>query len=281
MHSVLSDGSDEPEVLADLAAKVGCHTIALTDHDRLDGIERVRARGLEVGVEVIAGTELSCTVAYDVPGVRPVLHMLVYFTEPGDGPLQNELVNQMQLRRDRNERLVVRLRELGVDLTFEDLVTAAGKVDGIGRPHVAKVLVEKGVVGTSQEAFDVWLAKGKPGYVEREEMTAAEALRLAVASGGVAVIAHPFSLGLAGESFVGALTELRELGMSGMECVYGRYSPRERHELIEIARRLRLVPTGGSDYHGTYKPDLRVGVGKGDLSVPSSMLADLRACIPA
>jgi 3',5'-nucleoside bisphosphate phosphatase len=280
MHSLLSDGSDEPEVLADLAASVGCTTIALTDHDRLDGIERVRARGATVGVNVIGGVELSCAVSYDVPGVRPVLHILVYFVEPGDGALQNELIRQMEYRRDRNERLVQRLRELNVDITFDDLVAAAGKTDGIGRPHVAKVLVEKGVVTTTQEAFDKWLGKGQPGYVEREEMTADVALKLANESGGVAVIAHPLSLGLAGESLTNALRELRELGLSGMECIYGRYTTEERHSLLQTAQRLNMVATGGSDYHGLYKPDLRVGVGKGDLRVPESVLADLNARRP-
>lgn len=277
MHSVLSDGSDEPEVLADLAASVGCSTIALTDHDRLDGIERLRAHASTVGVTVIGGCELSCAVSYDVPGVRPVLHILVYFVEPGEGALHEELIRQMAFRRDRNERLVGRLRSLGIDVTFDDLVAAAGKVDGIGRPHVAQVLVEKGVVATIQEAFDTWLAKGRPGYVEREEMTADVALRLAKESGGVAVIAHPFSLGLAGESFANALTELRGLGLSGMECVYGRYSKAERHALSQTARRLSMVATGGSDYHGTYKPDLRVGVGRGDLRVPDAVIAELVA----
>jgi 3',5'-nucleoside bisphosphate phosphatase len=277
MHSVLSDGSDEPEVLADLAASVGCTTIALTDHDRVDGIDRVRAHAATVGVTVIGGCELSCSVSYDVPGVRPVLHILVYFVEPGEGPLQDELIRQMVFRRDRNERLVGRLRDLGIDITFDDLVTAAGKVDGIGRPHVAQVLVEKGVVSTIQEAFDVWLAKGKPGYVEREEMTPDVALRLSRESGGVPVIAHPFSLGLAGASFTNALTELRELGLAGMECIYGRYSTEERHSLVQMAQRLSLVASGGSDYHGTYKPDLRVGVGRGDLRVPDSVIAELAA----
>ena len=277
MHSVLSDGSDEPEQLAELAAAAGCTTIALTDHDRLDGVDRVRTRAAELGVNVLAGCELSCQVTYDVPGVRPVLHILVYFTEPGDGALQEELERQLVLRRDRNERLVARLRDLGIDVTFDDLSAEAGKDDGIGRPHVAKVLVNKGVVGSIQEAFDVWLAKGKPGYVEREEMTASEALRLSKESGGVTVIAHPLSLGLAGQSFSNALTELRDLGLSGMECVYGRYSPQQRHSLATLAQSLGLVVSGGSDYHGTYKPDLRVGVGKGDLQVPDSVIPELQA----
>ena len=277
MHSVLSDGSDEPEQLAELAAAAGCTTIALTDHDRLDGVDRVRTRAAELGVNVLAGCELSCQVTYDVPGVRPVLHILVYFTEPGDGALQEELERQLVLRRDRNERLVTRLRDLGIDVTFDDLSAEAGKDDGIGRPHVAKVLVNKGVVGSIQEAFDVWLAKGKPGYVEREEMTASEALRLSKESGGVTVIAHPLSLGLAGQSFSNALTELRDLGLSGMECVYGRYSPQQRHSLATLAQSLGLVVSGGSDYHGTYKPDLRVGVGKGDLQVPDSVIPELQA----
>jgi 3',5'-nucleoside bisphosphate phosphatase len=275
VHSLLSDGSDEPERLPELAAEVGCTAIALTDHDRVDGVERARARGRELGVDVIGGTELSCAASYDVTGVRPVLHVLVYFIEPGEGPLQDELVHQAEARADRNRRLVERLRSLGIDITFDDLVAAAGKEDGIGRPHVARVLLEKRIVSSSQEAFDVWLGKGKPGYVERDELDATSAIDLAVRSGGVAVLAHPLSLGLAGASFDAAIHELSDLGLGGMECVYGRYRPAERVFLAGIAQRHGLVATGGSDYHGTYKPDLRVGLGTGDLHVSNAVIEEL------
>ncbi len=275
VHSLLSDGSDEPERLPELAAAVGCTTIALTDHDRVDGVLRARARGRELGVDVIGGTELSCAASYDVAGVRPVLHILVYFLEPGEGPLQDELVRQAQARVDRNQRLLDRLRSLGIEITFDELVAAAGKSDGIGRPHVARVLLEKRIVSSSQEAFDVWLGKGKPGYVERDELDARKAIDLAVRSGGVPVLAHPLSLGLAGASFDAAIRELSDFGLCGMECVYGRYRPTERASLGLIAQRHDLVATGGSDYHGTYKPDLRVGVGTGDLHVSNSVIEEL------
>jgi predicted metal-dependent phosphoesterase TrpH len=136
--------------------------------------------------------------------------------------------------------------------------------------------VNRGVVGSIQEAFDVWLGQGKPGYVERDEMDAATALRLARASGGVPVVAHPLSLGLAGASFENALAELVGLGLGGLECLYGRYHPEEREALSRMAQRHGLAVTGGSDFHGSYKPDLSIGKGRGDLHVPDSVLDDLR-----
>lgn len=274
-HSTISDGSDEPERVAELAALAGCSAFALTDHDRLDGIERARARATELGVELISGCELSCES--EGAGPRGSMHVLVYFVEPGEGPLQDELVRLLRVRRDRNERLVARLQSLGMDVTFDDLVRAAGKEDGIGRPNIASVLVAKGYADSIQDAFDKWLAKGQPGYVEKERLTPETALRLARAAGGVPVLAHPLSLGQTGSVLQSTLEELTALGMGGMECIYGRYSDEERAALRTMADRLRLVATGGSDHHGTFKPDLNVGSGRGDLHVPDDVLDRLRA----
>ena len=144
---------------------------------------------------------------------------------------------------------------------------------GVGRPHVAAILVRKGIVSSIQEAFDTWLAKGQPGYVDRERLAPAEALTLARASGGVPVLAHPLSLGLEGAELERTIGELRDHGLAGLEAVYGAVlGRRARPACPPGARRFDLVATGGSDYHGTYKPDLSVGTGRGDLDVPDSAL---------
>ena len=268
-HSTVSDGSDAPERIPVLAAEAGCTAVALTDHDRLDGIDAARASAAEVGVELVAGCELSCEVG-DLWG-HGTMHVLVYFLEPGEGPLQDELVHLQQVRDRRNEIMCERL-----DLSYDDLQAEAGGI-GAGRPHAAALLVRAGRAESIQDAFDRWLAKGRPGYVEKVRLAPADALRLAVASGGMPVLAHPRSLELEPAALRSAIDELRTLGLVGMECEYGRYDAEARSALRDLAASLDLVATGGSDHHGTYKPDLRVGVGRGDLSVPDTALDQLKA----
>lgn len=264
-HSTISDGSDPPERIPELAAAAGCRAVALTDHDRLDGIPAARAAAEAVGVELVSGCELSCEIE------RGTMHVLVYFLEPGDGPLQDELV---RLQDERERRNVVMCERIGI--SYDDLQAEAGGI-GAGRPHAAALLVRDGRASSIQDAFDLWLAKGRPGYVEKERLAPADAMRLAVASGGVPVLAHPRSLELEPAALRSAIAELQGLGLVGMECVYGRYSPADRAGLVALADELGLVATGGSDHHGTYKPDLSVGTGTGDLDVPDAALEELRA----
>ncbi|HZQ26549.1 MAG TPA: PHP domain-containing protein [Acidimicrobiales bacterium] len=268
-HSTASDGSDPPAAIPVLAATAGCTAVALTDHDGLHGVAEAKAQAEALGIEFVSGCEVSCSHA-------GTLHVLIYFVEPGEGPLQDELVHLQTVREARNRQMVERLTNLGVPISWDELQAEAGGT-GAGRPHVAAVLVRKGLATSVQDAFDRWLAKGQPGYVEKERMAPADAVRLARASGGVAVLAHPLSLGLTGTALDSAVAELADLGLVGLEAIYGRYSPEEREGLAGLAQRYGLVATGGSDYHGTYKPDLEVGVGHGDLAVPDTALDALRA----
>ncbi|HWG74293.1 MAG TPA: PHP domain-containing protein [Acidimicrobiales bacterium] len=271
-HSTVSDGSEAPERVVELAAGAGLSAVALTDHDRLDGIGPAARRAGEVGVDLVAGCELSC----EHPAT---MHVLVYFLGPGggagDGPLERELVRLQRARDTRNQRMATLLGELGLPVTYAEIEEEAGGI-GAGRPHVASILVRKGVVGSVQEAFDTWLAKGRPGYMDKERLDAATALRLARDSGATPVLAHPLSLELEGPRLESAVRELADLGLVGVEAIYGRYSGEERTEISDLAKRCGLVVTGGSDYHGTYKPDLEVGTGRGDLAVPDTVLDDLR-----
>jgi predicted metal-dependent phosphoesterase TrpH len=268
-HSTVSDGSDSPAHLAELAAAAGLRAFALTDHDRLDGLAEARRRAGQLGVELVPGCELSCEHA-------ATMHILVYDIEPGEGPLQDELLTLQEARETRNDRMAALLADLGLPVTREEMEAEAGGI-GVGRPHVAAVLVRKGVVGSVQEAFDTWLAKGRPAYVEKDRLSPASALRLARGSGGRPVLAHPLSLDLAPAALESTVRELAGLGLVGIEAVYGRYSPEERAGLLALAGATGLVATGGSDHHGTYKPDLSVGVGRGDLAVPDEALDRLRS----
>lgn len=267
-HSTVSDGSDTPEQVVDLAAKAGLSALALTDHDRLDGIAPARSRAAQVGVELVSGCEVSCEHA-------GTMHMLVYFLEPVPGPLQNELARLQRAREARNERILARLSELGLPVTPEELREEAGP-SGAGRPHIAAILVRKGMASSVQDAFDRWLAKGRPAYMEKERLGPLEVIRLAHESGALPVLAHPLSLGLSGPELESTVQELAEAGLTGLEAIYGRYSQEERASLAVIAARAKLAITGGSDHHGVYKPDLTVGTGQGDLHVPDSALAALR-----
>jgi 3',5'-nucleoside bisphosphate phosphatase len=272
-HSTVSDGSDDPVRIAELAHEAGCRAVALTDHDRQDGVLAASARAAELGVELISGVEISCEH-------QGTMHVLVYFLEPGSGPLQDELV-RLQVARDNRNRLMADLMaRLGLPVTYDEIQEEAGGM-GAGRPHIAKILVRKGVVGSIQEAFDVWLAKGRPAYMDKERLAPDVAVRLATDSGGVAVLAHPLSLGLSPSETSATVGELASLGLRGVEAIYGRYSPAERSAVADMAHEHGLIVTGGSDHHGTYKPDLHIGIGRGDLEVPDSALEDLRDAIPA
>ena len=272
-HSNVSDGSDTPAQVVALAASAGLSAMALTDHDRQDGIAEARAAAQAQGIELVPGVEISCEHT-------ATMHMLVYFLEPGEGPLQDELVRLQAARQDRNQRLVARLAGMGLPVTLDEVEAESGG-RGTGRPHVAAVLVRKGLATSVQDAFDRYLAKGRPGYVDKERLEPLTAIDLALESGALPVLAHPLSLGLNPRRLTSLVEELADAGLAGMEVVYGRYSIEERAPLAVLAARTGLAITGGSDHHGTYKPDLTVGKGRGDLHVPDGALEALKERLEA
>ena len=267
-HSTCSDGSETPTHVIELAHSTGCGAVALTDHDGLSGIDAARERADELGIQFVPGCEVSCKYS---PGTQ---HVLCYYVEPGEGPLQDQLERLRSDRTTRNDRLIARLNELGIPITEELLVEEAGAAT-IGRPHFAAVLVRLGAVQSYQDAFDSLLAKGGPAYFPKAFIDAPITIEAAKGSGALAVLAHPLSMGLEPTELERQVAELAEAGLAGMECWYGRYSAEERQGLVDIAKRHGLVATGGSDFHGSYKPDLSVGTGRGDLYVPHSALDDL------
>ena len=256
-----------------MAAQAGLSAVALTDHDTLEGLAEAQSAADDLGVRLIPGCELSCEVD------EAAMHLLVYFLEDGPGPLQDRLGGLQEGRSDRNRRIVTVLQEQGLDVTLDEIAEEAGG-GSVGRPHVAAVMMRKGYVSSIQEAFDVWLAKGKPAYLERERLAPKDAIDLAHASGAVAVLAHPTSMGFEGPAMERFIADLAADGLDGMECEYGRYSPDLRAALRAVAARCGLAVTGGSDYHGRYKPDLSLGTGLGDLNVPDALLDALESRRP-
>ena len=269
-HSTASDGSAEPSALVRLAVEQGLTTLALTDHDTQEGIEEARAATAGTDLELIAGTELS--LEYDAGG----MHLLVLWLEPGSGPLQSRLATLRQWRNRRNEQIVAALTELGMPMTIDEVTEEAGS-GSVGRPHIAAVMMAKGYVESIEEAFEHWLAAGKPAYWTRPRLRPEEAIQLALESGGVPILAHPHTLNInRAAEMADLLTELRKAGLVGLEAIYSSYRQHERDGYADLARRFGLVPSGGSDYHGSYKPGLDLGRGYGDLVVPDSVLDDLR-----
>ena len=269
-HSRASDGSDPPERIVDLAASMRLRAVALTDHDTLDGLDAAASRARELGIAFVPGVEIS------VEWPAGPMHLLAYFIEPGTGPLQDRLRELQEGRAVRNAAIIDALRDLGVDLDAEEVETESGT--GVtGRPHIAAVMVRRGEAASVAEAFDRYLARGRPAYRDRPRLTASEAVQLTRASGGVAVVAHPHTVATVSGGFAAAFKAFSTLGISGIECHYAEYPPATRLRLAETARRFGLVATGGSDYHGRYKPNLHVGTGRGDLSVPDRAYEDLAA----
>jgi hypothetical protein len=274
-HSDVSDGSDPPERIPELAAEAGCGAVALTDHDSLAGIRAAGRRAAELGITFVPGCEVSCRS----PGGGG-MHVLVYFVDEVESPLTEELGRLRDDRRRRNLALAERLASLGLPLTYDQVVAEAGGEEGVGRPHFAAALVASGAAHSIDDAFERYLAHGRPGYVAKGRLDGAEVARLARQSGGVAVLAHPYSMGIDGPDLARVVGELAVAGFAGIEAVYGRYSPRQRQSLGNLARRFDLIPTGGSDYHGRIKPDLAVGTGRGDLRVADTVLQQLSSRRP-
>ena len=269
-HSTASDGSDPPGRLVELALDAGLSSLALTDHDTQQGIAEALAASSTSDLELIPGVELSLN--YDRGG----MHLVVLWLDDGGGPLQDRLASLRDGRDVRNLEIVRRLTSVGMPVTIEEILAEAGG-GSVGRPHIAAVMVARGYVPDIRTAFDLWLASGKPGYVGRDRLDPGEAVGLARESGGVPILAHPHTLGITtAPEMADLLTRLKRAGLVGLEALYGAYRRHERDGYADLARRFGLIPSGGSDYHGTYKPGLMLGSGYGDLVVPGALLDELR-----
>ena len=269
-HSTFSDGSLTPEQLADEAAKIGLSALALTDHDTVAGLPRFLAAAEGKSFRAVPGVELSVDCS------SGVMHMLGYWMDTA----HPELVRQMEWIRNgremRNRTMLEKLNALGFAMTWDEVQAMAGE-DVVGRPHFGQVMIQKGYAKDKNEAFDKWLGDGKPGYADRPRLTAEVAVALIRQAGGVAVLAHPFSLRISRDAMASLFIELAAAGLAGVECYYSEHSAELTKEYLAMARQANLVPTGGSDFHGEVSPGIRLGVGFGGLNVPDEALAQLEA----
>ena len=270
VHSNASDGTESPSEVVRLAASAGLTAIALTDHDTLEGVDEAREEAGSRQIELIPGVELACE--WDRGG----LHIVVLFLEPGEGPLQDRLGELRRARHCRNRALAQCLAGLGIEIEYAEVVEEAGE-GSVGRPHFAAVMQRKGYVPDIATAFRSYLGAGAPAYVPRRLLPPDEAIALALQSGAIPVLAHPHTLGLdTSAEYAATYRRLAGYGLVGVECFYGDYSPAVRLDLERSVRSFGLLPSGGSDFHGDYKPGLQVGTGRGDMLVPDRVLVDLR-----
>lgn len=277
-HSVASDGSETPAEVMRLAAEAGLGAVALTDHDNLAGLGEARLAASSLDLELIPGVELSLdwsAIATEAEH-RGGMHLVVLWLDDVLGPLQDRLADLRLGRDDRNHTILERLSQLGLEIPMDDVLARAGG-GSVGRPHIAGVMVDRGYVPDIASAFDLYLGNGAPAYVGRRRLPPDEAIALSVESGGVPILAHPHTLGYESEEHLGVLlVRLREMGLVGLETHHSAVEPQVRRRLRGMAERVGLLPSGGSDFHGTYKPGISVGVGCGDLAVPDEFLDDLR-----
>jgi hypothetical protein len=269
-HTLHSDGTDSPRALALMADQIGLHALCLTDHDTLGGIPEFLATQPEVKVQLHVGTELSCHF------LGRSLHVLGLLVNPADTRFQNRLIELRGRREDRNRRMVLRLAELGCPVTLEE-VQAHADSPLLSRVHFALALAAKGFVRRAPEAFERLIGDDCPGFVPREELTPSEAAQWIREASGVPVVAHPGRFAGGGFRWDEAMADLQRQGIEGMEAYYGEYRASEQSYFVALAKRLDMVISGGSDYHGTNKPGLRLGVGRGGLKVPDTCLDQLKA----
>jgi hypothetical protein len=266
-HTNESDGSCSPAELVGEAVSGGVTVLGITDHDTFAGFDQAVPLARGSGLELVCGIELSTKLH------GHSVHLLGYFLKNG-GPadFRRWVLDLQASRRERNVRLVARLRELGFDITLQE---AEARGRGMtGRPHFAQIMLEKGYVSSIRQAFDDYLDESAIGYVYRREPQFAEGVEHIRNSGGIASLAHPIRV----KGDVAALMpELTASGMNAIEAYHSDHGPAETEGYLNLAKQYGLLVTGGSDFHGLVKPDVKLGTGAdGNLHVPEDLLETLR-----
>ncbi len=240
IHSTASDGRLSPEDVVRKSAELGLTVIALTDHDSVDGIAPAQAAAKAFPeLRVIPAVEIST----DVPTGEA--HILGYFIDYTDHELRATLARSRNSRRERAQRMIARLANLGIHIDWQRVQELAGS-GSMGRPHLAQAMLEKDYITSVKEAFIKYIGRGCPAYVEREKITPTEAVAIILKANGLPVLAHPFTV----NDPEAIVAELKGAGLVGIEAYYNSYTDDEIGKLLSLADRYNLIATGGSDYHG-------------------------------
>lgn len=242
-HSTFSDGTLTPEEIVDLAVESGCSYLAITDHDNVENLKHINFN--DDRIRCIPGVELSA----EFP---KTLHILGYNMDVDNTKLRNTLEDLQSARRERNEKMLVKLAEHNMPMTMDELMQES-KGGIVGRPHFAAIMMQKGYVKNRQEAFDRFLANGKPFYMPKTRLQPKAAIELITQAGGIAVMAHPYQTELKAAEMDELLKELVSYGLQGIEAFYSQHDHKQTRQYIHLAKKYGLLMTAGSDFHGKNK----------------------------
>ena len=277
-HSTCSDGSLSPEDLVHLAIETGLQAMSLTDHDSMDGIERAMKAAINYTAQAkSAHPHLSPPSFYLIPGIeictlyKQELHILGYFRQDNYHNLSAFIEKARRERIERNARIIKKLNMLGIPITEAEVSDEAGK-EVFGRPHIATVLYKKGYCSDMNNAFTHYLAYGKKAYVHRVMPSPQECISHIASAGGLPVIAHPVHLKMKLKGMKMLIAHLLKFGLWGIEAYYTDNTAQDTQKFLALANEFGLTATGGSDFHGSYKRSVRLGVGKGNLRIPDQLL---------
>ena len=253
-HSTASDGTLPPREVVLLAKQAGLSALALTDHDTVAGVPEAAAAAAELGVDFLPGIEISAS--YPRPGT---MHLLGYGIDP-DSPDLRDFTDQLQSsRHERNLKIVDLLRASGVAITFDEVKQVAGE-GVIGRPHFARILIDKGYCKTNAACFNKYLGQGGSAYVDKELFTPFQAIALIHAAGGIVSLAHPKQLQKQNDAqLVGEIKDLADAGLDALEVIHSDHRESFVAHLSDVADRFGLLKTGGSDFHGSNKAHIALG----------------------
>ncbi len=269
VHSNASDGTLSPGELVDEAKKAGLFAFALTDHDTTDGIKEAKEAASKAGIELISGVELST----EYEGKE--IHVLGLCIDENEPSLQKRMAAFRTGRDNRNIYMLEKLRNAGFDITIEDL--QARFPDAVlTRAHIARFLLDQGAIPDMKTAFTRYIGDDCPCYVPREKITPMEAVSFILEARGIPILAHPVMYHMKEEQLLRMLQEMKACGLCGIEAIYSENTPADEQLYKEIARLQGLLISGGSDFHGSNKPDLYLGKGRGRLFIPYALLAGIK-----
>ncbi len=272
-HTTASDGAYSPAELVDAAVRAGLDALAITDHDTFAGYDEAVPYAQAAGLRLVCGIEMSTKL---LQPSRKTVHLLGYFLNGGPKPAFLQWIEGIQsARRDRNVRLAARLQSMGIDIRIEE-VEALGKKMA-GRPHFARIMVQKGYTANTREAFDKYLDESAPGYVDRDEPSLEEGIGRIAESGGISSLAHPIRLGKRNHDDEERLiARMCDLGLQAIEAFHSDHSAGDIQRYLALSKKYGVKVTGGSDFHGENKPNVLLGRGfNGNLNVPTSVLDEL------